>query len=202
MQIIEKTRKKPIQKRAVSTWHTLLDSVVHLLGQRGMSGLQIDRISEYSGYSVGTIYRYFTNKDSIIFSIFERELSSARNEIKEIFRTKNSISLEVAVSVLISIALKRMNRNFSARRMLILLVMQRGESLRYLEAINSLVDEMIREAMWREESLLLSRFRIRIVSMAILGAIRTTIITDPDSLDDPKFEADLVSIAIAALKAP
>lgn len=62
-------RKIPVQERAHQTIETILDSAAHLLDRDGYRGLSTNRIAAQAHLSIGTVYRYFTDKDAIVVAL-------------------------------------------------------------------------------------------------------------------------------------
>ncbi|XDD53834.1 TetR/AcrR family transcriptional regulator [Leptospira sp. WS4.C2] len=61
-------RKIPQQKRSIERYQKIVDTAIELLGDVGYDDLTTDLIAEKSGISVGSIYQFFPNKESIIYS--------------------------------------------------------------------------------------------------------------------------------------
>ncbi|TGM87161.1 TetR/AcrR family transcriptional regulator [Leptospira bouyouniensis] len=61
-------RKVPQQKRSKERYQKIVDTAIELLGKVGYDDLTTDLIAEKSGISVGSIYQFFPNKESIIYS--------------------------------------------------------------------------------------------------------------------------------------
>ncbi|EOQ97480.1 transcriptional regulator, TetR family [Leptospira wolbachii serovar Codice str. CDC] len=61
-------RKIPQQKRSIERYQKIVDTAIELLGEVGYDDLTTDLIAERSGISVGSIYQFFPNKESIIYS--------------------------------------------------------------------------------------------------------------------------------------
>lgn len=61
-------RKIPQQKRSKERYQKIVETAIRLLGEVGYDDLTTDLIAERSGISVGSIYQFFPNKESIIYS--------------------------------------------------------------------------------------------------------------------------------------
>ncbi len=69
---ILKPRKKPIQARSKATVHTIYEAALELFTQYGYSPITTDKIAERAGVSIGTLYQYFPNKESILVGMWEQ----------------------------------------------------------------------------------------------------------------------------------
>ncbi len=65
----EKPRKTPIQARAKVTWNAILDAAAQVLITRGYQKATTDRIAQRAGVSIGSVYEYFPNKESVFAAL-------------------------------------------------------------------------------------------------------------------------------------
>src|SRR5688572_30338767 len=66
-------RKPPQQSRSRVTVSTILDAAVRVMDREGPDAATTTRIAEVAGVSVGTLYQYFGNRDSILDALQDRE---------------------------------------------------------------------------------------------------------------------------------
>lgn len=64
-------RKAPRQKRAQATVKAILEATAQLLVDIGYRKTSTNRIAERAGVSVGSLYQYFPNRESIVIALFE-----------------------------------------------------------------------------------------------------------------------------------
>jgi AcrR family transcriptional regulator len=69
----ELLRKTPIQERSKQTIETILDAATQVLQVEGEERFTTNRVAEKSGFSIGTLYQYFPNKNAIVEALVERE---------------------------------------------------------------------------------------------------------------------------------
>jgi AcrR family transcriptional regulator len=75
--ISKAARKPPQQSRSRVTVSVILDAAVRILDQEGADAATTTRIAEVAGVSVGTLYQYFGNRDSILDALQDREFERA-----------------------------------------------------------------------------------------------------------------------------
>ncbi len=71
-------RHLPVQARARERVRQILAATAELLGVRGIDKLSTNRIAKHAGLPVGSVYKYFPDKQSIIMSLYDlyvRELA-------------------------------------------------------------------------------------------------------------------------------
>ncbi len=64
--------KKPKQARSQSTVEAILEAVTRIMDAEGLVGLTTNKIAEKAGVSVGSLYQYFKNIESIFETILLR----------------------------------------------------------------------------------------------------------------------------------
>lgn len=64
--------KKPKQARSQTTVEAILEAVTRIMDAEGLVGLTTNKIAEKAGVSVGSLYQYFKNKESIFETILLR----------------------------------------------------------------------------------------------------------------------------------
>jgi AcrR family transcriptional regulator len=62
-------RKRPRQQRALMTFDAIVDACAQLLDRGGYEALTTNAISDRAGVSIGTLYEYFPNRDSIVAAL-------------------------------------------------------------------------------------------------------------------------------------
>lgn len=67
-------RKRPRQARSTQTVETILDASVLVLMQSGMGGFTTTRVAERAGVSVGSLYQYFPNRESVLHAALDHHL--------------------------------------------------------------------------------------------------------------------------------
>jgi len=66
-------RKSPVQGRSQETVETILEASAQILHKEGEDALTTNRIAERAGFSIGTLYQYFPNRDAILGAMAARE---------------------------------------------------------------------------------------------------------------------------------
>ena len=64
-----KARKAPNQARSRETVSVILEASARILESDGLCGFNTNAIAAKAGVSIGSLYQYFPNKDSIVFAL-------------------------------------------------------------------------------------------------------------------------------------
>ena len=67
-------RKTPVQARATVTVEAIFEATIQVLLDHGAERLTTTRVADRAGVSVGTLYQYYPNKQSLLFAVLENHL--------------------------------------------------------------------------------------------------------------------------------
>jgi AcrR family transcriptional regulator len=76
-------RKRPRQERARATVDAILDAATELLVSVGYDKSSTNKIAQRAGVSVGSLYQYFPNKESIVIALLERHTDQMLGLLEE-----------------------------------------------------------------------------------------------------------------------
>jgi len=97
---IKAARKPPQQSRSRVTVSTILDAAVRVLDQEGADAATTTRIAEVAGVSVGTLYQYFGNRDSILDALQDREFERATEFMTRVLSESSGDPAQIARRVI------------------------------------------------------------------------------------------------------
>jgi AcrR family transcriptional regulator len=81
-----KPRKQPAQERSRETVAVTLEAAARVLERYGLEGYNTNAVALMAGVSIGSVYQYFPNKDSMTIALiqhFEAELGAAVQQALE-----------------------------------------------------------------------------------------------------------------------
>lgn len=84
-------RKQPVQKRSQLTIEAIFQASAQLVEREGMVNLTTNKIAIKAGFSVGTLYQYFSSKDEIFRAMVQFSCESVLKELSSFmyrFETK------------------------------------------------------------------------------------------------------------------
>ncbi len=65
-------RKRPLQDRSALTVDTIVEAAIRVLERDGWPALATTRVARRAGVSVGSLYQYFPNRESIVVELVRR----------------------------------------------------------------------------------------------------------------------------------
>jgi len=89
-------RRRPQQARSQQTVDSILDAAADLVAEAGYESVTTNAIAERAGISIGTLYRYFPDKDAILRGLAVRHLEKVRAIYDEVF-TEDLVYLPLPV---------------------------------------------------------------------------------------------------------
>jgi len=84
-------RKQPTQKRAQLTIEAVYQATAELVDKEGMAGLTTNKIAHKAGFSVGTIYQYFSSKEELFRAMVKHSRSTSLGEINAYLYSRESL---------------------------------------------------------------------------------------------------------------
>ena len=100
--IILSPRKKPIQGRSIYTVKAIFEGCIQVLLATGLERLTTTKVAERAGVSVGTLYQYFPNKESLLAAVLEDHLSKVVADVEAACLAAKGQTLEVMVDSVVT----------------------------------------------------------------------------------------------------
>ena len=98
-----RVRKAPSQERSKVMVEAILEAASQVFAELGYARATTNKIAERAGVSVGSLYQYFPNKDSLIASLHGEHQTKIHRVIEKAFRRfgDHSVSLEDGLGLLL-----------------------------------------------------------------------------------------------------
>lgn len=71
--------KAPTQERSKQTVNTLINSCSQILREEGFFGVTTDKVAKLAGISIGSLYQFFGNKESVVSAVVQNALEKDMN---------------------------------------------------------------------------------------------------------------------------
>ena len=79
-------RKRPRQQRSIATVGAIVEAAARVFSERGYAGGSTNRIAQTAGVSIGSLYEYFPNKDSILVAVAERHVGRMIEDVERLLQ--------------------------------------------------------------------------------------------------------------------
>ncbi len=92
-------RKWPKQRRSRATFEALLDATSRLLEERGYDALTTNAVAARAGASIGTLYEYFPDRETLVAVLVEREARRVLAAIEASMAPLHALELDRAMRI-------------------------------------------------------------------------------------------------------
>jgi AcrR family transcriptional regulator len=196
-----KPRKQPQQDRSRVTVEAILEATTHILTEEGYDKANTNRIADRAGISIGSLYQYFPNKESLITALIEQH----SNEMAELVETKlnhlfNS-PLEIVVPELIRAVIAAHAINPRLHQVLSEEVPRLGKSIQ-MEQSQERVAQILTSYLdrWSDsispQNLAMTVF---ILCRTVDALSHAAVIEYPDFVKDDRFETEVSNLLLSYL---
>ena len=100
-------RKWPRQARSRATFDALLDATARILERDGYAALTTNRIAERAGASVGTLYEYFPDADTMVALLAAREIGRVLDVLESSMEALHDEPFEPAMRAWLGVGRER-----------------------------------------------------------------------------------------------
>ncbi|MGG4774390.1 TetR/AcrR family transcriptional regulator [Paenalcaligenes sp. Me52] len=94
-------RKSPRQARSKALVTAILDATAQVLVERGYAGTSTNLIAARAGVSIGSVYQYFPNKDSLIAALRERHATDLYDTLESVLSSRNPQTLDEKLAAIV-----------------------------------------------------------------------------------------------------
>lgn len=126
--------RKPTQARSLETIEAILKASAQILVRDGISACSTNRIAERAGISIGTLYQYFSDRQSVLSELFIREIRKDSAAIESCLKGLEGQPIHEVVPRIIEITLNRLSEEPRLRQIL----MQEFATSRQLEELKDI----------------------------------------------------------------
>lgn len=187
-QVVPVQRVSPRQQRSLATVDVILEAATQVLEVAGEAGFNTNAIAERAGVGIGSIYRYFPDKQAILVEMGRREMARVGAQLTtDVGPKPGSLAPDRQA---IRTFLRAFGERTRARRVVVLALL--GQlSAEELQAAFARAEA----GMASRSAATLDRIQLFVLSRALLGAMRAAVLEDADFLLSQQFEDELVLLS-------
>lgn len=195
MNVAGVTRKKPKQKRSQSSIDCVLEAAAQVLESVGEAGFNTNVVADRAGVSIGTLYRYFPDKKSVLIALALREREAYREAV---IAAINDEEPGIAPDRrMIRAFLRAFAGRIRARRIAVSTLLAHADH-QELAADFAFADAGVVDARGRA----LNQIQVFVLSRAVHGAMRAAVLEGASFLLSREFEDELVRLSRSYLGYP
>jgi AcrR family transcriptional regulator len=194
------TRKNPSQSRARKTVETLLETTAQILANEGSERLTTNYLAEKAGYSIGTVYQYFPNREAIVLALIERQREQVQRRIRQALETEPEATAEQKIRCIVHI----LHQAFNLHRMPQPRLMQALARLALVHGLPSPSDtaaHAIVEVWEKERRGALDESEAFVLAAGVLEVLRRATLQGFPRLGSDQFERAILRLVMGFLRA-
>ncbi|MET8147129.1 TetR/AcrR family transcriptional regulator [Actinoplanes sp. NPDC049668] len=107
----QKSRKTPQQRRSRDMIDRLLVAAAQVLEERGYAGLSTNRVAERAGVSVGSLYRYFVDKNELIEELRARSSADVLGDLTQALTAAVAMPARDGVRHVLAVLVRALKRH-------------------------------------------------------------------------------------------
>lgn len=77
--------QKPKQQRSIARYHHILDTAAAMFVRHGYEQVGTNQIAAEAGVSVGSLYRFFSDKEAVVDALAERYIEGITAQLPDVF---------------------------------------------------------------------------------------------------------------------
>lgn len=202
-QDLDSKRRAPQRVGSAATVEAIYEATARILQARGREGLNTNLIAETAGISIGTLYGYFPNKESILLEMAREEMNALRDRVCAALlgdKSEEPDPVRRAIRALV----KGYGRRSKVRRILMETLFARGGSEEMARPVYEIADLVLRhqDRMLPEGVATPSEIGLFIITRAIDSVIRTATYEAVPFLASREFEDELLRLVKGYLQFP
>ena len=191
-------RKSPTQARAEHTVDAILEAAAQILQSDGEEKLNTNRIAERAGFSIGTLYQYFADKEAIIAALAERERDKVLATIVKALSSVESDDADKVTREIVRTLIGSFAKRKRARRIIMMTMLKRWQFAPDKQG-TSVIEKMLVEggrSGHNSGQRIITPAAAFVITRAFMGAIRAAVLENSPFLEAPEFEDELVHLVM------
>jgi AcrR family transcriptional regulator len=201
-------RKQPVQKRAQLTIDAIFEATSQIVDRDGVGGLTTNKIAAKAGFSVGTLYQYFSSKEAIFHAMSEHARALALRELEsylfsiECTQDPSDIDPEIFVRDYVRICINGFSLGISYRKAMNRLCWLVEQPDQTAQSVQTMVQRLMACLRYIEHPQIieLNETRWFVLSRALMGCLRSASLERFQQIDARAFEDDLVDMVLGQMQ--
>ncbi len=198
---VKVVRRRPRQARSESTVDAIYEATAQIIEREGAEKLTTKRISEVSGFSIGTLYQYFHDRESLLMAMAMSHRDRQIERMKATLAAARGQPLREAILLLVAVNVAYARDNRKTLRAVMRAVTRKGRAARMQEAMRVLDDHIGRSLaqLAERDGLMLSPACRFVLSRSLTSVLWSAVMEESDLLDGPEIEDQICAMLAGAM---
>lgn len=194
-------RRRPRQARSQGTVDAIYAATVQIIEREGGDTLTMKRVSDVSGYSIGTLYQYFQDRDSLLMAMAIAHRDRLIERLKAVLAASQDQPCRDAITGLVAVLAADARSKRKTFRAAARAVARKGMTNRFLNAMRVLDDAIARTLadLAAGRGIVLSPVCQFVLSRSLTSVLWSAVMEDSELLDAPDLEAQLCNLLMAGM---
>jgi AcrR family transcriptional regulator len=201
-------RKQPVQKRAQLTIDAIFEATSQIVDREGVVGLTTNKIAAKAGFSVGTLYQYFSSKEAIFRAMSQHARAMVLRELEsylfaiECSQDPQDIDPEAFVRQYVRICINGFSLGKNYRRAMNRLCWLLEQPDETAQSVRSMVQRLVGCLRYIEHPQMpdMNETRWFVLSRSLMGCLRSASLERFHHIDSQTFENDLVDMVLGHMQ--
>jgi AcrR family transcriptional regulator len=194
-------RKLPQQDRSRLTVEAILEATTRILTEEGYQKANTNRIAERAGISIGSLYQYFPNKESLMSALIEQHSNEiaalVESKLKDLFDAPPEIAVPQLVKAVIAAHAidPRLHQVLNEE-------IPRSERSPQIQKADERIAELLRAYLDRWNNLIQPEnieMTVFILSRTVESLCHSAVIEHPSFVSDGQFEQEVSNLLLLYL---
>ena len=192
------SRKRPVQQRSRHTVSAILEATSQVLIQCGYDRTTTGAVAERAGVSIGTLYQYFPNKESLVAALISEHVQDLLTLVETALATNASQPLPVLLRAVIRAGLDAHRLNPALHKVLIEQVPREGALADAMGISERLTDMLQADIQQRCPDLPSSQIRLAafVVETTVEALTHRAVIESPSWLTSGALETEAMTLLL------
>lgn len=197
-------RKTPRQERSRAMVETLLDATIRVLLTRGYDGMTTIAVAERAGVSVGSLYQYFPNKESLVATLAERHTAELLACVDEALSHADPSDPESGIRALVRAGVDSHRIAPALHKVLLEQVPRIGRLAKVMETSREIAARLERFLRAYEDRLVVADTKVAafVVETIVESLTHRLVIEAPDFIDAARLEEETTRLVLGYLFGP
>ena len=174
---LDSQRKSPQQGRSKVLVSAILEATVRILPKIGSRKITTKKIADLAGVSIGSLYQYFPNKESVLAALMDMAMKLQTAETQRKIKEISGKSIDDSVSIMVDFALDLFLKEREKNRELFLQASELGRVPTLLKLRQTVVEQLALEMEKHHPGLNQAEYvRVSFIAVnSIMGVVHTMI---------------------------
>lgn len=201
MKAAKTVRRRPRQARSESTVDAIYEATAQIIEREGAEKITTKRISEVSGFSIGTLYQYFHDRDSLLMAMSMAHRDRLIERLKATLAASRGQAVREAIARVVAVLVADARSNRKTLRAVMRTVTRKEMAAKMRDGMRVLDDCIARSLaeLAAGDGATLSPACRFVLSRSLTCVLWSAVMEDSDLLEGQEFEDQLRDMLAGAM---